>query len=544
MARFFTNFKNFFQPLNGAQRTLFVLFSVGLLLMISLMFYWILRPNYTLLFGSLSPESAQEIVEELQSTGIDYELDDSGRSIRVPRDRVYDLRLKFAADGVTGSDYQGYELFDQNSLGMTDFMQRLNQKRALEGELSRTISNLSQVEASRIHIVLPDRSPFQETTVEPSASVILNLKRGQKLDKGQIEGIGSLIAGSVEGLAVENVVILDQLGNRISENVLVSEDAYASSAQMKVRKDMEAYLTEKAQTMLDRVLGPGNSIVRVSTEHNFDRIVRESNLIDPESRIIISEERRTSTNTDQNREAVSNDGQIDPFVTNTREDESSVQVRNYEVNKTHEQQENVVGEITRISASLLLNYKSEAVDADGENAAEAVETQETPYTAEEIEDIRNTLKGALGIVEERGDEVAVTQIRFKDPYVIDTGPDIWGPLMPASEIIRYVFLAVGMIVFSWLIYRLSKNFSIDYDPLIADPQNTGERLEGMADRNYLDRKSSEDEDEDLYGQKLSEDARRKLNSEKKRSEEITKFINDNTHEAAALVRTMINQPSV
>lgn len=539
MASFFTNFKNFFQPLNGAQRTLFVLFSVGLLLMISLMFYWILRPNYTLLFGSLSPTSAQEIVEELQASGVEYELDDSGQSIRVPRDKVYDLRLKFAANGVTGSDYQGYELFDQNSLGMTDFMQRLNQKRALEGELSRTISNLSQVEAARIHIVLPDRSPFQETTVEPSASVILNLKRGQKLEKDQIEGIGSLIAGSVEELAVENVVILDQLGNRISENVLVSEDTFASSAQMKIRKDMESYLTEKAQSMLDRVLGPGNSIVRISTEHNYDHIVRESDLIDPESRIIISEERRTSRNTDQNQEAVSNENQIEPFVTGTREDESSVQVRNYEVNKTREQHENVVGEITRISASLLLNYKTEEVDEEGN------ETREIPYSGEEIEDIRNTLRSAIGIVDERGDEVAVTQIRFQDPYVIDTGPDVWGPWMPATEIIRYIFLALGMILFSWMIYRLSKNFSIDYDPLIADPQSSGQRLKSMSENNFLEGKSSdESEEDDYYGQKLSDDAKRKLKAEKSRKEEIDKFIDGNTNEAAALVRTMINEPAI
>lgn len=538
MARYIAAFKNFFSPLSGAQKALFGLFSLGIVLIMGLMFYWALQPSYAMLFGSLAPDSANEIVEELQSQGVPYQLRDNGRTIAVPRSQVYDLRLKFAAQGVTGSEYKGYELFDENSLGMTDFMQRLNQKRALEGELARTINNLEQVDGSRIHIVLPERSPFQETTVEPSASVILNLNRGRKLAKDQIEGIGSLIAGSVEGLTIDNVVILDHLGNRISENVLVSSEVSASSAQIRVRQDMETYLTNKGQSMLDRVLGPGNSILRISTEHNFDKVLRESDLIDPESRTIISEERRTTRNADESRETIRANEEIEPFVRNAREDESTVQVRNYEVNKTREQQEKGVGEITRISASILLDHKS--IEGTGENGDLTYE----PYSDAEINEIQRVMSSAIGIDPARGDEVVVTQIRFKDPFADDPGTGGWLlQNLPISDIVRYLFLSVVMIVIAVMVFRMTKNFSVELDPLITGNENSGKSLKEGDEKKYLEGETTEHED-DIYGKKLSEEARRKLKRSTQRTEEINNFVDESAAEAAALLRTMINQRTV
>ena len=538
MARYITAFKNFFSPLSGAQKALFGLFSLGIILIMGLMFYWALQPSYAMLFGSLAPDSANEIVEELQNQGVPYQLRDNGKTIAVPRSQVYDLRLKFAAQGVTGSEYKGYELFDENSLGMTDFMQRLNQKRALEGELARTINNLDQVDGSRIHIVMPERSPFQETTVEPSSSVILNLNRGRKLAKDQIEGIGSLIAGSVEGLTIDNVVILDHLGNRISENVLVSSEVSASSAQIRVRQDMETYLTNKGQSMLDRVLGPGNSILRISTEHNFDKVLRESDIIDPESRTIISEERRTTRNADESRETIRANEEIEPFVRNTREDESTVQVRNYEVNKTREQQEKGVGEITRISASILLDHKP--VVGTDENSDMTYE----PYSDDEINEIQRVMSSAIGIDPARGDEVVVTQIRFQDPFADDTGTGGWLlQNLPISDIVRYLFLSVVMIVIAVMVFRMTKNFSVELDPLIAGNDNSGKSLKEEDDKKYLEGETTEEQD-DIYGKKLSDEARRKLKRSTQRTEEINNFVDESAAEAAALLRTMINQRTV
>jgi len=547
MAKFITTFKNFFRPLNRAQKTLFVLTSAGLFALMGLLFYWAMQPSYTLLFGSLSPDSAQTIVEELQSMGVPYELRDNGKAIMVPRSQVYDLRLRFASDGASGSDYQGYELFDQNALGMTDFMQRLNKKRALEGELARTVNNLEQVESSRIHIVLPERSPFQEATVQPSASVIVNLRKGNKLGKQQIEGIGALIAGSVEALTIDNVTILDQQGKRISEDVLVSPDVAASSAQIKVRQNMENYLTNKGQSMLDRVLGPGNSILRVSTEHNFDQLVRQSNSVDPNSRTIISEEKRSTANSDLMQEpaATFTDNQVanESLVTEERTDESTVQVRNYEVTRIEEQYEKSTGQITQINASLLLNYKTEVTENEEGGTTEYIRRSD-----EEIKEIQNIMATALGIKTERGDELTISQIQFEDPFAeVESSPFIFTDPVSAFEIIRWVLVAIVTIVVVVMIYRTSRN--INADNLKAQLSLAEKKKQQLADNTpeeehkYLEGDTEEPE-EDIYKQKLSNEAQAKLDKTTSMTREIENFLDNNAKEAASLVKSLMIQKSM
>ncbi|MDZ7772875.1 MAG: flagellar basal-body MS-ring/collar protein FliF [Balneolaceae bacterium] len=539
MARIVDEFQNFFSPLSGAQKALFVLFSVGILSLASMLFYWALQPSYSVLFGNLNPEAAQTIVEELKSSNVPYQLDDNGQSIRVPRDQVYDLRLQFAAEGAAGSDYQGYELFDQNTLGMTDFMQRINKKRALEGELSRTVNSLDQVETSRIHIVLPERSAFQESTVDPSASVILNLKQGNRLQEDQIRGIGDLIAGSVEGLNVENVVILDAQGNRISDNVLVSQEMSYGSASMRLRQQTEKYLTSKGQSMLDRVLGPGNSILRVSTQHNFDRLTRESNIIDPESRTVISEEERSSANNDQTQQPVQGQQNEPPeaMTTNQQQDESSVSVTNYDVTRTREQIEREVGELERVSASVLLNYKSEEItNEEGETVTEFV-----PYSDQEITEIRNTLMGALGIMPQRGDQLIITQTRFQNHF---QDPPAEQPFFsdPVSlfELVRWIIMAVVFLVVSVMVYRMTKNFNTAGDNLLGKGE---EKQKAMAEKRqkYIEGETDDDGEleEDIYQKKLSGEAR-KVAEANEMAEEIKGFVDKNSPEAASYVRSMMS----
>lgn len=536
MQRFIDSFKAFFRPLSGAQKALFGLFSVGILALTGMLFYWALQPSYTVLFGSLSPESAQSIVEELESRGVSYELRENGRSILVPRDRVYNLRLQFASKSSSGSEYQGYKLFDQNTLGMTDFMQRINKKRALEGELARTINSLNQVKSSRIHLVMPERSPFQETSVAPSASVILNLKAGRSLDPKQIQGIADLISGSVAQLTTENVVILDQDGNRISENDLLAGQGAAGSAHMRIRQNTESYLMNKGQSMLDRVLGPGNSILRVSTEHNFDKVTRESDIIDPNSRIIISEERRSSTNSDQTQEPTYQiEGENETIVTSQQQDESTVQVKNYDVSNTHETVEKTVGEVTQISASILLNYKTQTTTTESGDKV----TQAVPYSEEEINEIKGVMAAALGIEPGRGDVLTVEQIKFKDHFADTRSNEGWFT-EPYSmiELIRWLVVAIVVIAVSVMVYRMTKNFSAQGDPLLANNSNAQNELEEGEEGRYLEGEG-ERQEEDIYTQKLSEEAK-KATDLSQAAEEIRTFVENNTGEAASYVRSMMS----
>ncbi|MBO6537103.1 MAG: flagellar M-ring protein FliF [Balneolaceae bacterium] len=463
MNKYFQLFQDFFGPLSNAQRMMFIGLFVVILGMIGGLFYWSQQEDQMLLFGGLESEAAQEIVTELETRGIKYSLQDGGRSIYVPSDRVHELRLDLAPMGGGFTDIQGYELFDTNALGMTDFMQEVNKKRALEGELARSINSLEQVESSRLHIVLPERSPFDETTIQASASVILNLKANRSLTPDQIEGITALIAGSVEELEPTNITILDQAGNRLTDEIDYESEFTMGTTQMQLRQKTEAYLTDRGQSMLDRVLGAGNSILRVSVEHSFDRITRESDLIDPDSRTVISEEKREQTNNDQQREPVPIDNltpidrRQDAIVVQANDNSNVIETRNYEVNRTREVYEKGEGEINRITASVLLNYKQvKTVNEEGE---EMIDFE--PYSPEEVQQFREAVELAIGVKPERGDLLTINQSEFFTTQYVSGNAFMATQPVYSTDIIRWVVIGITFGVILFLINGIRKKMSIE-----------------------------------------------------------------------------------
>lgn len=535
MERITESLQKFFAPLSGPQKAIFGLLAGVVLIFMILMVRWTFQTEYALLFGSLDLESANEIVEDLESRGVPYRVEDSGRSIFVSSDRVHEMRMQLASKGLANPGVQGYELFDANTLGMTDFMQQVNKKRALEGELARSINSLQQVEFSRIHLVMPERTPFQQTTVRASASVILSLKRGQPLSKPQIDGITSLIAGSVEGLDASGVTVLDQAGNRLTDDLSADGQFGNESSQIQLRQRTEAYLTERGQSMLDWVLGPGNSILRVAAEHDFDRIMRESDLIDPDTRTIISEERRNQRTNNQGFQQVP----IDDFtpvdrrgqtvMTSTSDNENVIQTRNYEMNKTREVFEKPPGEIKRISASVLLNYKRGPATEDGPSF--------TPYTQQEVQELQEIVRNALGIQFDRGDEVTMTQIQFYDPVADEQFRQYLSPPTPWYEILRYVLMFVALLIVVGLIYSITRKIGdSSLEVLFRQP---GKEVE--QDQLHIKEKASQTDvsEQDIYKQKLSESAQIQLSEKYHVIAEIKEFVNTNSDEAINVVRTMI-----
>lgn len=468
MSKYFQLFQDFFGPLSPPQRIMFIGLFFVIVGMIGGLFYWSQQDDKMLLFGSLDSESAQEIVSELEKRGINYDLQDGGSSIYVPSDRVHELRLALAPMGSGFTDIQGYELFDTNALGMTDFMQEVNKKRALEGELSRSINSLDQVEFSRIHIVLPERSPFDETATQATASVILNLKPNRSLSAEQIEGITALIAGSVEELEPNNITILDQAGNRLTDEIDYESEFTMGTTQMQLRQKTESYLTERGQSMLDRVLGTGNSILRVSVEHDFDRVTREFDMIDPDSRTVISEEKREQVNNDELREPVPIDNltpldQRDVSVTVSANNNSNViETRNYEVNRTREVFEKGEGEIQRITASVLLNYKQ--VTATNDDGDEIISFE--PYSAEEVEQFREAVELAIGIKTERGDLLTINQSEFFTSQYISGNSFMATQQVYTNDIVRWVVIGITFGVILFLINGIRKKMSIETEMAI------------------------------------------------------------------------------
>jgi flagellar M-ring protein FliF len=563
MDRFLEQLKAFFGPLNNAQRLLFGLLTVVVIGLLSGLFYWASRPDYALLFGSLDPQNAQEIVTELKDQGVDYQLEQNGSAIMVPRSKVYDLRLQYASKGMQSSDYKGYELFDSSTLGMTDFMQRVNMKRALEGELSRTISALNQVEFARVHLVMPERSPFEESNVEASASVILNVQPGQKLSNPQIDGISSLVAGSVEKLDKQNVTIIDQKGNKISNNESMDSAIAASNAQMKHRQEVESYLMNKAQTMLDRVLGAGNAIVRVSTEHDFEKLKRESRLIDPDSRIIISEEKQTQSANNTQGQPIEYDDYTPPAMrgqtvtTNTDNQQSTNYTRNYEVNTTQQTYEKPIGTIKRMTASVLLNYKRNRLE--GSNGQDSVVFER--YSNQELNEIRDVISAAIGLDLGRGDQLSINQVRFDnsvEEYMQDQ-QQVYLEQQQYNELIRWGIIILAVLGSMAIIYAIMRRMFPSMSPpffMQKEVEGGSQEEEGKRKQFPKQRESEEGEEDtefvndeaydtelekvtDMYRRKLSPEAQRRLKMKSKMFEEIKNFAEFKSDEAASLIRGMM-----
>jgi flagellar M-ring protein FliF len=360
---------------------------------------WLNDVTYSRLYSNLDESEAGEVISYLTEHNIPYQLTDGGSTILVPSGEVYKTRISLASEGLPSSGTVGYSIFDQNNLGMTDFLLNLNYRRALEGELTRTIMQLNEVQAARVHIVLPKDRLFKQDQKKATASVVLKLK-GTSLTKHQIAGITHLVASSVEGLEPENITIVDYDGNLLSSGQQADPIAGLSANQLEVRQQVEKYLEQKAQTMLDDVLGPGKSVIRVTAELNFQQLERTSEIYDPDALAVRSEERVRTTNTSSD--------QADETNQSREEGNSESVITNYEVNKTVEHIVNAVGTIERLSIAVLVD----GIYTPTENESGETELVYQPRSQEEMDRLAAIVKNAVGFDEQRNDQVEMVNMPF------------------------------------------------------------------------------------------------------------------------------------
>lgn len=525
--QFLNNIQQFLARLSLGQKLALGLVLVGGIGVLSGITYWAGQPDYTLLFGNLEPTDANKVVERLQADRVKYQLKDGGSAVYVPRGDVYELRLKFAGEGVISDGPMGYELFDRGTLGMTDFMQKLNLKRALEGELARTISNIRQVDICRVHLVMPERSPFRETQTQPSASVVLQLAANARLGAEQIEGITALVAGAVEGLSPSDVTVLDTRGNMLSRPNADDPDALMSSTQLRHQRAVEMHLTEKAQTMLDQTVGPGNAIVRVAATIDFSRSVAERSIIDPESATVIAEERQ-----DQQ----------------TGEDNANAAIRNFELSRTVERSEKGVGGIDYLTVSVILNANRAA------RGAGEVEEPAPGYQQEQLDEVESLVKNAVGFNPDRGDRLAVHQTRFDTSVDEQIATDMREQRRNEQMQIylRYGLMLLALAVAIWLLRSASRKVNPQQEgPLFLDgpmrPQQLGGSgkpratvADGTNARQLVPHEEEEEEVvmiDDVFSSKLSAEAKARLKAKHLMFEEIKKQIDDKPTNTADLLRS-------
>lgn len=236
------------------------------------------QPSYTVLFANLEPEDAGAVTGKLRELKVPYRLSQGGRTIEVASDKVYDLRLALATEGLPRGGSVGFELFDKTNLGATEFTQRLNYQRALQGELTRTINRLEGVVESRVHIALPERRLFSEQEEPITASVLLHLRPGYQLSAPQVAGIVHLVSSSVEGLKPQNVTVIDPHGELLSRG---GNPSLLSGSQIELQEAYERRLEAQLRRLADQVLGPGKAAIRVSADLNWDQMETTSETYRP-----------------------------------------------------------------------------------------------------------------------------------------------------------------------------------------------------------------------------------------------------------------------
>jgi len=407
-----------FEKFTFPQKVSLVAAIAGLLIVFVVLMNWVSQPTFNVLFSALNEKDAGRIVEQLQSGKIPYKLEAGGTTILVPENLVYEQRMKFANMGLPMEGIVGYEVFDQTKLGMTDFLQKMNYHRALEGELSRTLMSINEILSARVHIVIPKPALFEEDKKPATASVALRL-RGDGLNLGQVQGIANLVAASVEGLTPENISIIDSRGNILSGDFSGERFISLSGSQYELKRKVEEYLENKVQSMLVGSLGPNKSIIRVSAELDFDRIEKTEQTFDPTSQVVRSEEVSTRTGT------ASSQGTPSPGGTNTsnKQDEEEAVITNYEISNKLEHMVQAVGNIGRLSIAVMVdgNYKIEKNEA-GNQVRTYMER-----SPEEVAKITSLVKNAIGFNDKRGDQITVTSMPFdvsQEPEHVEDFTDV------------------------------------------------------------------------------------------------------------------------
>lgn len=442
---------------------------------------WINKADYQVLYSSLSEEDAGRIAQELQGRNIQYDLRPSG-TIMVQSDKVYDLRLELASEGLPQGSGVGFELFDKTGFTTSEFVQKLNFKRALEGELSRTVSSLSSIQKSRVHLVLPEKTlfAFQGKKPETSAAVFVTLGRGRTLNSIEVEGIVHLVASSVEGLGPENITVLDNKGNLLTKP---SEDGMMalSGTQMDFQHSYEKNLTSKIMSILEPVVGQGKIKARVSASFDFTQSERTEEIYDPDGVVVRSEQKSS----EKTISGSSGAGGIPGVASNMpggvgsgRGSSSSGQSQkedemiNYETSKT----------ITRVIESpVTLERLSVAIIIDGIHASQkdSVEKSEE-YDIRSEADVKyyeDIIRKTIGFTDDRGDEISVTVMPFKEMNIEEIGK-VERDIMPiVFSVLRYVVPLLVALIFFFVILRpmiksLSKTPPVRQTRMVAGPEAT------------------------------------------------------------------------
>jgi flagellar M-ring protein FliF len=479
MKAFLQQLSQLWKQLGLNQRVTISVATVGVVAGLIGLVVWSHRPNMQLLYGKLTEKDAAEVAAAVQAAGVQYELRGSGSAIYVPSDQVHSLRLTLAGKGVPAGEGVGFEIFDRANFGISDFVQRTNYARALQGELSRTISQLQGVSSARVLIVVPEnRLLFSDVKAKPTASVFIE----GNISGSSVNSVRFLVANAVEGLRADDVAVIDHRGNVLTDGLKDDPQLGTASSQMKLRKSVEDYFANKVESMLATVLGPGTAVVRVSADLDVESTTRTEEKYDPEAQVIrteTSEEDSTLTNeVDKSQGGTAGTAANVPGQVSSESagkngtGKNSEQIRkskslNYEINRVVTNAVRAPGTVSRVSAAVFVAAKAQ------------------PRTPAELDSLRKMVVNALGVKatdeKELAKVVTLEEVAFESTPAEKAGALDF--LTKNPDLLKHGLAVVVALALVVLFLRMVKTAKPDEIPIeILSPERAAAAAEGAPGR--------------------------------------------------------------
>jgi len=435
------------------------------------MVLWAKQPDYRTLFSNLSDQDGGAIVTQLTQMNVPYRFSDNGGALEVPADKVHELRLRLAQQGLPKGGAVGFELLDQEKFGISQFSEQVNYQRALEGELARTIETLGPLKSARVHLAMPKPTLFVREQKAPSASVTVNLQPGRALDEGQISAVVHLVSSAVAGLPPGNVTLVDQMGRLLTKSNTSGRDL--NDAQLKYATDVETRLQTRIEAILGPIVGTSNVHAQVTAQIDFADKEQTEEQYRPngDAAQAVMRSRQVNENLQvggpnpggvpgalSNQPAPANTAPINAPAQNQQNGQQGAQQQtaaaanagprtssrnettNYEVDRTIRHTKMNTGEVQRLSVAGVVNYKALA---DG---------KPLPLTAEQMKQIENLTREAMGYSEKRGDTLNVVNSPFS--AVDDTSGEL--PFWKTQSFIDQLIEAgrwLLVVIVAWLLWR-------------------------------------------------------------------------------------------
>ncbi len=420
---------------------------------------WSRAPEYAVLFSNLEERDGGAIVTALQQQNVPYKLSPTGNAIMVPAETVHDIRLRLAAQGLPKGGLVGFEVMENQRLGVSQFLEQINFQRALEGELARTVQSISTVSAARVHLAIPKQTGFLRDEQKPSASVMVTLLPGRVMDPTQVAGIVHLISSSVPQMTNERVSVIDQNGNLLTKGSDPLRNMGLDASQISYVREVEDGFRRRIEDLLKPMLGENNYKAQVTAELDFNQVEQTAETYKPNpspDQAIRSQQ----TTEQQTRDlapggvpgALTNQPPVpatapitNPNVngtttgTNPPLNSNRSATLNYELDRTIQHTRQALGQIKRMSVAVVVNQRTET-QPNGT-------TRSVPLTEEEIARITNLVREAMGFNQARGDSLNVSSAPFAETGDGTEAVPLWKDpemLMLAKELGKYLLLALAM----------------------------------------------------------------------------------------------------